>query len=83
LIFILGDAHKSNPVRLINAFVDSLDLDLIELGFKHAELSPTGRTPYDPADLIKLYILRWEILGIPCVHKPIYFKKSPLKALKI
>ncbi len=45
---------EENPVRFIDAFVDSLDL--IELGFKHAELSPTGRPPYDPADLSKLYI---------------------------
>lgn len=45
---------EENPVRFIDAFVDSLDL--IELGFKHAELSPTGRPPYAPADLLKLYI---------------------------
>ncbi len=45
---------EENPVRFTDAFVDSLDL--IELGFKHAELSPTGRPPYNPADLLKLYI---------------------------
>lgn len=43
-----------NPVKFMDAFVDSLEL--IELGFKHAELRPTGRPPYDPADLLKLYI---------------------------
>lgn len=43
-----------NPVRFIDAFVDSLDV--MELGFKHAELNETGRPPYNPADLLKLYI---------------------------
>lgn len=45
---------EDNPVRFIDAFVDSLDLK--ELGFKHAELEDTGRPPYNPADLLKLYI---------------------------
>lgn len=43
-----------NPVRFIDAFVENLDLK--ELGFMHAELNPTGRPPYNPADLLKLYI---------------------------
>ena len=43
-----------NPVRFINAFVDSLDL--AEAGFKQAESKETGRPGYDPADLLKLYI---------------------------
>jgi len=46
--------EENNPVKFIDAFVDSLDLK--ELGFKHAELKPTGRSPYNPADLLKLYI---------------------------
>lgn len=45
---------EENPVRFIDAFVDSLDMK--ELGFKHAELNPTGRPPYNPADLLKLYV---------------------------
>lgn len=45
---------EDNPVRFIDAFVDSLDLK--ELGFTHAEVEPTGRPPYDPSDLLKLYI---------------------------
>ncbi|MGZ6520162.1 MAG: IS1182 family transposase, partial [Bacteroidia bacterium] len=45
---------EENSVRFIDAFVNNLDLK--ELGFRHAELSPTGRPPYDPADLLKLYI---------------------------
>lgn len=34
---------EENPVRFIDAFVDSLDIK--ELGFKHAELKSTGRPP--------------------------------------
>ena len=45
---------EENPVRFMDAFVDSLDMR--KLGFKHAELSQTGRPPYDPSDLLKLYI---------------------------
>jgi len=42
------------PVRFIDVFVDGLDLK--ELGFQRAEPSATGRPPYDPADLLKLYV---------------------------
>ena len=44
---------EENPVRFVDAFLDSLNLK--ELGFKHAELEVTGRPPYNPADLSKLY----------------------------
>jgi transposase len=43
-----------NPVRFIDAFVDKLDLD--GLGFNNAHLAQTGRPPYQPGDLLKLYI---------------------------
>jgi len=43
-----------NPVRFIDAFVDSLDL--ATAGFTHTTLAETGRPPYDPRDLLKLYI---------------------------
>jgi len=43
-----------NPVRFIDAFVDGLDL--AELGFAHTRLAETGRPPYAPGDLLKLYI---------------------------
>lgn len=42
------------PVRFIDVFVDGLDLK--QLGFQRAEPSATGRPPYDPADLLKLYV---------------------------
>jgi len=43
-----------NPVRFIDAFVDSLDL--ASAGFARVEPEATGRLGYDPADLLKLYI---------------------------
>jgi len=45
---------QENPVRFIDAYVDSLDLD--RLGFRHAILQETGRPPYHPGDLLKLYL---------------------------
>lgn len=41
-------------VRFVDVFVDQLDL--AQLGFKHAQPATTGRPPYDPADLLKLYL---------------------------
>lgn len=44
-----------NPVRAIEAFVATLDL--FELGFRHARRGRgVGQPPYDPADLLKLYL---------------------------
>ena len=43
-----------SPVRIIDAFVDSLDL--AGLGFSKVETEATGRPPYDPRDLLKLYL---------------------------
>ena len=45
---------EENPVRFIDAYVASLDLD--QLGFRHAILRETGRPPYHPGDLLKLYL---------------------------
>lgn len=44
----------NNATRAIDAFVDSLDM--LELGFKYAKVKSTGRPPYDPADMLKLYL---------------------------
>jgi transposase len=43
-----------NPVRFLDAFVASLDLHA--LGFAKARCAETGRPPYDPAALLKLYL---------------------------
>ena len=45
---------EDNPVRVIDAFVDSLDV--AAMGFKHSELNSTGRPPYASQDMLKLYI---------------------------
>jgi transposase len=43
-----------NPVRFIDAFVGQLDLG--KAGFRNAQLNETGRPPYDPGDLLGLYL---------------------------
>jgi len=43
-----------HPVRVIDAFVDSLDME--GMGFLHVEPARTGRMAYDPRDLLKLYL---------------------------
>jgi transposase len=45
---------RDDPVRVIDAFVDALDL--AELGFSKASAEELGRPPYAPGDLLKLYI---------------------------
>lgn len=46
--------QDENPVRFIDAYVDNLDL--VELDFTYSETKETGRKPYNPADLLKLYM---------------------------
>lgn len=43
-----------NPVRVIDAFVD--ELDLLSLGFERAQPAATGRPAYHPAMMLKLYV---------------------------
>src|ERR1700694_2042153 len=43
-----------DPVRVIDAFVDTLDLTA--LGFSKVEAEGMGRPPYAPGDLLKLYV---------------------------
>lgn len=43
-----------HPVRVIDAFVDGLDLG--RLGFSKVEAEATGRPPYAPGHLLKLYV---------------------------
>jgi transposase len=43
-----------NPVRVVDAFVDALNLN--ELGFERASAAETGRPGYHPSVLLKLYI---------------------------
>src|SRR3974390_3323046 len=46
--------YESNPVRVIDAFVDALDL--AEMSFEGVEPAATGRPSYHPSVLLKLYI---------------------------
>ena len=45
---------EENPVRFLDVFVDQLDM--ATLGFCHATIKETGRPPYNPNDLLKLYL---------------------------
>ena len=45
---------QDNPVRLLDASIGGLDL--VALGFTHAHTAATGRPPYDPGDLLRLYV---------------------------
>ena len=45
---------RDDPVRVIDAFVDGLDLG--DLGFSRVAAEEMGRPPYAPGDLLKLYI---------------------------
>src|SRR5579863_2318836 len=45
---------ESNPVRVIDVFVEALDL--AEMSFDGVEPAPTGRPSYHPSVLLKLYI---------------------------
>jgi len=45
---------EENPVRVIDAFVDALDL--FESGFTSAQPKTTGRPAYHPNTMLKLYI---------------------------
>jgi transposase len=43
-----------NPVRVIEAFIDELDLEA--LGFEEVMSEATGRPAYHPATLLKIYL---------------------------
>ena len=45
---------EDNPVRVIDVFVDELELGT--LGFERAEAAETGRPGYHPATLLKIYV---------------------------
>lgn len=45
---------EDNPVRIVDVFVD--ELDLARLGFEGAAPEATSRPAYHPATLLKLYI---------------------------
>ena len=46
--------HEDNPVRVVDAFVEALDLSA--LGFEAVNRGAGGRPAYHPAALLKIYI---------------------------
>jgi transposase len=48
---------QDNPVRVIDAFVDELNLD--DLGFNGTTPAITGRPSYHPGVMLKIYIYRY------------------------
>ena len=56
--------HLQSFVRIVDAFVDALDLT--PFNFKYLETEPTERTkkqtklPFHPADLLKLYLFGYQ-----------------------
>jgi transposase len=46
--------EKDNPVRFIDAWINSLNME--KIGFTHTTPQETGRPPYNPKDLAKLYL---------------------------
>ena len=46
---------RDNPVRAIDAYADSLDLSGLGFGDVGSD-GGAGQPPYDPADLLKLYL---------------------------
>ena len=45
---------EENPVRVIDLFVDQLDL--VQLGFEGVDPAQTGRPSYHPSMMLKIYI---------------------------
>src|SRR5471032_1631597 len=45
---------EDNAVRVVDAFVN--ELDLAELGFEGVQAAETGRPPYHPTVLLKIYV---------------------------
>jgi len=53
--FFLDDyVAEDNPVRVIDVFVDELDLRAV--GFEGVVLEATGRPAYHPATMLKIYV---------------------------
>ena len=46
--------EEDNPVQFIDAFVERLDL--VALEFRYSNPKDTGRPPYDPSDMLRVYI---------------------------
>lgn len=54
---------QDNPVRVIDAFIDGLDME--SAGFRRSMPNETGRPSYDPRDLLKLYVYGYFNRSVP------------------
>ena len=69
---------EDNPVRVIEAFVE--ELDLAELGFDGVDPEATGRPSYHPSVLLKLYIYGY--LNRPAgADRPYTYARPPRRLL--
>jgi transposase len=57
---------EENPVRVIDAFVDALDLGV--LGFAGVVPEATGRPAYHPGLLLKIYVYGYINLCVPKIR---------------
>ena len=58
-MFSLEDkVEKEALVRVIDAFVDMLDLE--SLGFSYYKLNKEGRPPFHPATMMKIYLYGYQ-----------------------
>ncbi|MEE9439331.1 MAG: IS1182 family transposase [Saprospiraceae bacterium] len=58
MISLDGMIHSESFVRIIDAFVDTLDLE--NLGFSYFKLNSSGRPPFHPSVLLKLYLYGYQ-----------------------
>lgn len=58
MISLEGMVEKESLVRIIDAFVDMLDLQ--QFGFDYFKLNKEGRPPFHPATLMKLYLYGYQ-----------------------
>ncbi|MGN0992787.1 MAG: transposase, partial [Bacilli bacterium] len=67
---------EDNDIRVIDAFVDSLDMH--KLNFKFSSPNIKGNRPYDPKDMLKLYLLGYK-QGIRSSRKLMYQAKNNIE----
>jgi transposase len=63
---------ENNPIRFIDAYVENLDMN--EFDFTHSTTKETGRKPYNPSDLLRLYIYGYlnRIRSSRCLEQSTY-----------
>lgn len=67
---------QNNDIRVIDAFVDSLDLN--HLNFNYFSPKNKGNRPYNPKDMLKLFLLGYK-QGIRSSRKLMYQAKNNIE----